>query len=240
MNILLVNDDGYNALGIKVLKEVLSKYANVYISAPTEQKSGYSNAISIYKETIYKVIDDRTVAVDGTPIDCLYFGLRYFDNVVFDLVISGINDGLNQSYDTLFSGTIGAGIAANLFSVKAIALSSDREDPNLRRKTEDCIEYIFKKKLFERFDYLNINYPTIEHECSNSFKVGKIYNKPFPEKNRQKDDLKILYQHRVYDYDKLEKDSDKYITKNGSYSITPIKASYQDNSLIDELEKYIK
>ena len=114
MKILLTNDDGYQAEGLKVLYDYFSKFADVVIVAPLTVMSAKSVSIILGKAVEVRKINDHTFAMEGTPADCVAFGLSSL-NKKFDLVISGCNDGLNISYDTMYSGTIGACLQALTF-----------------------------------------------------------------------------------------------------------------------------
>ena len=98
MNILLTNDDGYLATGICLLKDKLSKYGKVVIVAPKEAMSAKSVAITIGRAVEVKQVENDVFYMDGTPADCVAFGLSSL-NIDFDLVVSGCNDGFNISYD---------------------------------------------------------------------------------------------------------------------------------------------
>ena len=96
MNILLTNDDGFQAPGIEILESILKSYGTVYVVAPQQGKSGASASLTINRWINLKKIDDFHYAVDGNPVDCVIYGLNAL-NVKFDLVVSGCNNGYNLS-----------------------------------------------------------------------------------------------------------------------------------------------
>ena len=133
MRILLVNDDGINAEGIRTLMRTLLKEHEVFAVAPDRQRSAASMAMTL--DTPLRAVPvpvDLPVAgayaVDGTPVDCTRLALG---NLVQepDLVISGINHGPNLGSDTLYSGTCGAAQQAAILGVQAIAMSLDHRNP---------------------------------------------------------------------------------------------------------------
>ncbi|MBR0435648.1 MAG: 5'/3'-nucleotidase SurE [Clostridia bacterium] len=133
MRILLVNDDGINAEGIRTLMRTLSKEHEVFAVAPDRQRSAASMAMTL--DTPLRAVPvpvDLPVAgafaVDGTPVDCARLALG---NLVQepDLVISGINLGPNLGTDTLYSGTCAAAQEAALYGLQAIAMSLDHRNP---------------------------------------------------------------------------------------------------------------
>ena len=111
MNILLTNDDGYQAAGITELHKSLSKEHTVYLVAPEGNCSGMSAAISLRKEIEVKEISKNVYSVCGTPADCSYLGLLSIISEPIEMILSGINLGANLGEDIFYSGTVGAAIA---------------------------------------------------------------------------------------------------------------------------------
>ena len=116
MNILLVNDDGYKCEGINILFNKLQKYGNVIMVAPKEFMSAKSCSLTLKSSLEFKEFDKNKYYLSGFPADCVSFAFWYFKDIKFDLVVSGCNDGPNISYDTLYSGTIGACLQASITS----------------------------------------------------------------------------------------------------------------------------
>ena len=110
MNILLSNDDGYKADGIRILEEVLASYGHeIYVSAPDSEQSGKSHAMTISGKVTVTEFAPHHFHVSGTPADCIVYSHRCsLFPVAFDVVISGINHGYNLSTDIVFSGTCAA------------------------------------------------------------------------------------------------------------------------------------
>ena len=158
MNILLVNDDGYNAFGINLLYRLFSKKHHVVIVAPKEAMSAKSVSIIIGRNVEVKKVDDHTFAMEGTPADCVAFGLSSL-NTKFDLVVSGCNHGLNVSYDTMYSGTVGACLQALTYEVPALAISCDNNFDIVEEYLERVLDFITKKKLLSKEYMLNVNFP---------------------------------------------------------------------------------
>lgn len=127
--ILVVNDDGIQAVGMKSLVEALGKFAEVYVAAPAEQQSGKSMAITFMREMH---VEERELsgaveayAVEGTPADCVKWGLGKLksEGIKPDYVISGINMGHNLGAAAYYSGTISAAKEGALSGIRSIALS---------------------------------------------------------------------------------------------------------------------
>lgn len=128
MNILIVNDDGINADGIKALVSKLKNDHNLTVVAPEKEKSGSSHSITIGKPLYLKRVNmpeyegTEAYSANGTPADCTKLGLSGLGKE-FDLVISGINFGENLGYDLLYSGTVNAAEEGILNGVPAAAIS---------------------------------------------------------------------------------------------------------------------
>ncbi len=162
MTILLVNDDGFEAEGIRVLEKVLSSYGHeIWVSAPMRQMSGMSHAMTISREMEIRRESENHYCMDGTPVDCVLYAKRYEEGLFPhdpDLVISGINNGYNLATDITYSGTCGAAREAVLCSWKAIAISSERYD------YKKCATFIAERLplLYDTLDlesFMNINFP---------------------------------------------------------------------------------
>ena len=158
MNILLTNDDGYFALGIKILKEKLVKYGRVVIVAPKEAMSAKSVSITLGRSSKVEKIEDDVYAMEGTPADCVAFGLSSL-NIRFDLVVSGCNHGFNISYDIMYSGTVGACLQALTYRKPAIAVSCDSNFDIIEENFDTVMEYVLTNNLLSNEYLLNINFP---------------------------------------------------------------------------------
>ena len=110
MNILLSNDDGYDAPGIKKLASYLKKIAHVTIVAPDRNRSGASNSLSLDRPLTVTEVEKDYYYINGTPTDCVHLALTGLLDKMPDMVISGINNGANMGDDTIYSGTVAAAI----------------------------------------------------------------------------------------------------------------------------------
>jgi Predicted acid phosphatase len=165
MNILLVNDDGYQADGLKKLRPHLEKFGTVYMVAPKTIMSGKSCSINLFEgqgDDVCEKLDDYNYVLDGTPADCVTYGLKTL-KLKIDLVVSGCNHGLNYSYYSLYSGTLGACMQALNFNTPAIAFSCPIKHYDLiNKETEKVLNYIFKNKLVSKNYFLSVNFPNTD------------------------------------------------------------------------------
>ena len=236
MKILLTNDDGYNAIGIQILKEKLQKYGEVTIVAPFTHMSGKSISITIGEWMKVDRIADDTYAVHGTPADCVSFALAGLKED-YDLVVSGCNNGHNLSYDTLFSGTVGACLSALMGRKKTVAFSAPFDDFQVLENNFDEIwDFIIKHNLLSNEYLLNINLPK---EKSKGIRFGKLYYRnDFYYFDKKDDEYYALRD--VEKIDNMPEDSDCRLVKEGYIVITPMTRTPFDENLYQELLKKVQ
>ena len=169
MKILITNDDGFFAGGIEALAAELRQHAEVFVVAPATEQSGISQAITFLRPLNPNPVmgkDEELIGytVNGTPTDCVRLGLHELCPWQPDLVISGINNGLNVGNNVCHSGTVGGAFAASMFDVPAIAVSVEAdEDPqfeNVAALTWPIIDKLSKAELPSR-TVANLNFPTV-------------------------------------------------------------------------------
>lgn len=123
MYILVSNDDGYRAPGIRALAEALRAVAKVTVIAPERDRSGASNSLTLENPLRIHAAGPEMYSVDGTPTDCVHLAITGFLDPVPDMVISGINAGANMGDDVLYSGTVAAAMEGRNLGRPAIAVS---------------------------------------------------------------------------------------------------------------------
>ena len=221
--ILVVNDDGFDALGIKLLATHLLKFGDVTVYAPSEGQSAQSQAITCFqtikREEVFN-LGYKCYKVYGKPADCVRLATGLED---FDLVVSGINNGFNIGIDTLYSGTIGAALDANLHGISSIAISAPRNqvsefEPILDEVLEKCLSIgdAFGGKMY----CLNVNFPK-SIESVKGYKLTKIgYFVDNIEMIEYNDGFKPAKYNLDYDKNDLSIDYSAHLA--GYISITPL------------------
>jgi 5'-nucleotidase len=124
--ILLCNDDGVRAPGLRALAEALDGVGEVIVAAPDRERSATAHAISLDHPLRVEEVQPKVFAIDGTPVDCVYLALHHLVPRKPDLCLSGINPGFNLGSDVFYSGTVGAALEAALRGVPSAALSLER------------------------------------------------------------------------------------------------------------------
>lgn len=163
MRILITNDDGAGASQLLPLILWAQKYGNVTVVVPKFEQSGKSHSIEIHKPFEAKQITlapDTTIwAVDSTPADCIRFACSGLKQT-FDLVISGVNRGLNLGHDIMYSGTFAAACEAVNNGMNAIALSTTiKSYDQSTEHLDDIFTFLKEHRLLERNKLYNINIP---------------------------------------------------------------------------------
>ncbi len=122
--ILISNDDGIHAEGLRALTDAMEGLGELWVVAPESEQSAASHAISLHRPLRIKELGPRRYAIDGTPSDCSYIAINHIlKDQKPDLMVSGINHGANLADDVTYSGTVAAAMEASLLGVPAIAFS---------------------------------------------------------------------------------------------------------------------
>jgi len=167
MHILVSNDDGYLAEGIRKLNSALGSLARTTIMAPDRNRSGASNSLTL--DVPLRVFQGETgvhYVAGGTPTDCVHIAISGYFDFEFDLVCSGINDGANLGDDTLYSGTVAAAIEGRFLGLPTVAFSlcmepdSGRHFDTAARVAHSLVGRLLEQPL-ERGITLNVNVPDV-------------------------------------------------------------------------------
>ena len=123
MKILISNDDGYQARGIRCLAHALESHGDVDVVAPERDRSGASNSLTLDRPLRARVAENGFIYVDGTPTDCVHLAITGLLQEEPDIVVSGINAGANLGDDVIYSGTVAAAMEGRFLGLPAIAVS---------------------------------------------------------------------------------------------------------------------
>jgi 5'-nucleotidase len=167
MRILVTNDDGINARGLKVCEEIARKISDdVWVIAPEHDQSGVSHSLSLNDPLRLRQLGERHYAVKGTPTDCVIMGARHVLPEPPDLVLSGVNRGRNAAEDVLYSGTVAGAKEAAVLGIPAFALSqaytsANKAEPYWQSAIDHApgiIERVLKQGI-PRDVLVNVNFP---------------------------------------------------------------------------------
>lgn len=166
MNILLSNDDGYQAPGLVMLAKQLSTVGEIVVVAPDQDRSGASNSLTLVNPLRVQTMENGFIRVDGTPTDCVHLAITGLLEQEPDLVVSGINAGPNMGDDVLYSGTVAAATEGRFLGLPAIAISMNSHNPSYFETGARVAETLVRKLLSEPLNenvILNVNVPDIPH-----------------------------------------------------------------------------
>ena len=178
--ILISNDDGVHAPGVRALFEALLPHGDCVVVAPHVERSGSGQALTLHQPIRVQTLADNWHAVEGTPADCVLFALRSVLSRRPDCVFSGINRGPNLGQDTLYSGTVAAAMEGCLQNVPAVALSLCTHDAyelgDYSGAAQVAGTLMRSKNLLNlaRGRVLNVNIPAVPPAEFKGFKVATL------------------------------------------------------------------
>jgi 5'-nucleotidase len=162
-HILLTNDDGYQAPGLRALAAAFANFATVSVVAPSQEQSGAAQSLTLRRPIVVQQIAEHEWAVEGTPADCVIVALHKLLPEKPDMVISGINHGANLGENVYYSGTVGAAREAALHHIPAVAMSLCSKGATVKfesaaRVARAAADLILKEGLPDQV-LLNVNVP---------------------------------------------------------------------------------
>lgn len=165
MKILVSNDDGYQAPGLRVLADALRRVAEVTVVAPDRDRSGASNSLTLDRPLHATRQTDGLIRVDGTPTDCVHLAITGLLEQQPDMVVAGINAGPNLGDDVLYSGTVAAATEGRFLGFPAMALSLASFQPrHLETAARVALELVGRlhRRALDGDIILNVNVPDVD------------------------------------------------------------------------------
>jgi len=244
MRILVSNDDGYQAEGIKQLSQALSEIAEVVVVAPNENKSAASSSLTIGKPLEPIQINENVFAIDATPSDCVHLALCGFLKESIDLVVTGINLGSNLGDDVIYSGTVAGAIEGRFLGLPSIAISLTGWK---------CEHFetaaIIAKRLVEKIEkaplshntIINVNVPDVPIEEIKGIKSTRLGNRHMSEPSIQDQSDPSLYWigENGPEADNGE-GTDFYAVTNNFVSVTPLQIDLTKYTEVKQVSDWLK
>ncbi len=248
--ILVSNDDGITARGLRFLVEVASELGKVIVVAPNSPQSGMGHAITIndplkvYPTDIFGNIE--AYECSGTPADCIKFAKNHLlkNRAVPDLVVSGVNHGSNTSVSVLYSGTMSAAIEAAIEGMPAIGFSlCDYDHMADFSHTRNYIRHIMVETLQKGFSSgiaLNVNFPPKRPDPIAGIKVCRQANAKWVEEFDERTDpygRKYLWLSGYFENRDKGEDTDIWAIENNYVSIVPVSYDMTAHHVISEINR---
>jgi 5'-nucleotidase len=250
--ILVTNDDGINAPGIRALVEIAKKYGDPFVVAPDSPQSGQGHAITITKPLFLKKVDVfegiEAYECSGTPADCVKLAKNVLlkDDTI-DLCVSGINHGSNASINIIYSGTMSAAMEASLEGIRSIGFSlldfSFEADFSAAKHfgsmiIEKMLDYKSKNNVL-----LNVNIPKLPTKEIKGIKICEqgegVWTEDFKESQDPRGQ-KYYWLTGSFDADLENTKSDLWALRNGYISIVPSQHNLTDYKSMDSLKNFEK
>jgi len=249
MRLLITNDDGINAKGIYTLAKVLEKDHEVIIVAPDNERSACGHSITlsrplVVKEVVLEGLESKAFSVDGTPADCVKIAINRLIDGKIDMVVSGINKGLNLGTDVLYSCTVSAAIEASIYKIPSMAVSMQVnktvENYETAAKYASEILIIAKENNIKNDIVLNINVPLLGQNEIKGIKVCKIgsrlYNNAYIKTIGQNNETQYEIKGELIDIH--EDDSDTLYFKEGYVTVTPLHYDLTNFKILNGVDEW--
>ena len=255
MNILISNDDGIAANGIRVLTEELSKKHDVYVIAPDRERSAAGHSLTLHTPLRVEEVEEmksgakRTWVTTGTPGDCVKIGISAIleDNEKPDVVISGINHGPNLGSDILYSGTVSCAMEGAMLGIPAIAVSlatMNAEYEDFKFAARFISELLDKLKDFKfpKKCLLNVNIPKLDEKDIAGVSITELGGRMFTDNYEKRTDPrgKVYYWmagQLISEPD--DANTDLAAVQNNKISITPVTYEMTRTETMAELNKLL-
>ncbi|MBP3567072.1 MAG: 5'/3'-nucleotidase SurE [Paraprevotella sp.] len=251
-HILLTNDDGVDAKGIRILAELLSNFADVLVMAPDGARSGAACSITPHTPLCYKKKSEysriQVYACSGTPVDCIKLALEQFPDFKPDVIVSGVNHGDNASVSVHYSGTMGAVLEGCMKGYSSVGFSicdfsSDADFSAIGIYVQDIVQWVLEKGL-PKDVCLNVNFPKNDGDSYRGIKVCRMargsWTSEWYEAQHPAGKKYYWLTGRFVNLEPESVDTDMQALENGYVAVTPIKVDMTAHHVINELKELEK
>ena len=250
MKILISNDDGYLAPGIRTLALHLKKVADITVVAPERDRSGASNSLTLDSPIRVNPADEEGVyRVDGTPTDCVHLAITGMLEQEPDMVVSGINAGANMGDDVLYSGTVAAAMEGRFLGYPAVAVSlasrgghEFKHFETAARVTVELLERI-KTHPLPSDTILNVNVPDLPWDELQGFEATRLGHRHKSEpviKSADPRGRPIYWVGPAGAEQDAGPGTDFNAVREGRVSVTPLKVDLTRHDLVNDVASWLK
>ena len=247
MKLMLSNDDGVHAPGLRTLAQTLEQQGHqIHVVAPDRDRSGASNSLTLDRPLHPTHLDNGFISINGTPTDCVHLGVNAFFDGECERVISGINAGANLGDDVLYSGTVAAATEGRHLGLPAIAVSlAGRDEQHFATAAHVTVQVIKKLKSqpLPADQILNINVPAISLEQLKGIQVTRLGRRHKAETMQQATDP---WGRPIYWYGSLGPEldagpgTDFYAVAQGYASVTPLHVDMTAYRSMEQLGQWLE
>lgn len=249
--ILITNDDGVTAPGIRSLVEAVKDLGKVVVVAPDKPQSGMGHAITIgfplRMQRVYLMDDVETWQCSGTPVDCVKLAVDKILHRKPDICLSGINHGANHSINVIYSGTMSAAIEASIESIPSVGFSllnysMEADFSGAKVYARQIVQQLLKGKQ-DKHLCLNVNFPNVDASLIKGVKVCRqAYAKYVEDFDERKDPSGKSYYWLTGEFKNFDKgkDTDVWALEHNFVSVVPVQFDLTDYELKKKLETKLK
>jgi len=245
--ILITNDDGYSAPGIRALVNAVKNLGSIMVVAPDKPQSGMGHAITVSATLHISEIEVEGVkgySCSGTPVDCVKIAVNKIMDRKPDLILSGINHGSNSSINVIYSGTMSAAVEGAIENIPAIGFSlcNHSIDADFSAAVE-IVEQITRKTLKSGMPdniCLNVNIPAMKAEFIAGIKVCRqakaVWEEEFDERVDPSGRTYFWLTGKFINHDEGS-DTDEWALKNNFVSVVPVQCDFTDYNSLEHFKK---
>ena len=245
MKMLVSNDDGYQAVGLKVLAHALAAIAEIVVVAPERNRSGASNSLTLEYPIRAERMDNGYVRVDGTPSDCVHLAITGLLDEEPDMVVAGINAGPNLGDDVLYSGTVAAATEGRFLGLPAMALSMDSDDPKHYETGARVAVILISQLLRSPLPWdtiININIPDLPYDDLKGFRATRLGHRHKAEPVVRSTDPRgrpIFWVGPAGPEQDAGPGTDFHAVREGYVSLTPLQVDLTRHGAIEKLSTWL-
>jgi len=249
LKILISNDDGYRAEGLRALNEALSQVAQTTVVAPDRNRSGASNSLTLdVPLRVMSYDENKYLVVNGTPTDCVHLAISGLFDFEHDMVVSGINDGANLGDDVLYSGTVAAAIEGRFLGLSAIAVSlviqpgSGQHFDTAARVALELVMRVQRTPL-HRATILNVNVPDLPYEELKGYQATRLGFRHRSERIVRSEDPRgrpVYWVGAAGVGHDAGPGTDFHAVANGYVSVTPLQIDLTRHTMLDEVREWLQ
>jgi 5'-nucleotidase len=180
MHLLLSNDDGIHATGLKLLANALAPLGKITVVAPNRDRSASSNSLTLERPIRAQTVEENWYSVDGTPTDCVHLAITGLIEDEPDIVVAGINNGANLGDDVIYSGTVAAAMEGRFLGLPAVAISVASFQPRFLEVAAQVSHELIAKLSTTQLPkdvIININIPDLPKQELKGIQTTRLGNR---------------------------------------------------------------